>query len=56
MRKIEIQPQNHLEIEGIKGFFVRKVTNCTQREQKLLATYRRIFCSQSNKIREQRQS
>jgi len=26
MRKVEIQPQNHLEIEGIEGFFVRKVT------------------------------
>ena len=26
MRKIEIQPQNHLEIEGIEGFLVRKVT------------------------------
>ena len=26
MRKVEIQPQNHLEIEGIEGFSVRKVT------------------------------
>jgi len=26
MRKIEIQRQNHLEIEGIEGFLVRKVT------------------------------
>ena len=26
MRKVEIQSQNHLEIEGIEGFFVRKVT------------------------------
>jgi len=26
MRKVEIQLQNHLEIEGIEGFLVRKVT------------------------------
>ncbi|MGP8322164.1 MAG: hypothetical protein ACT6FE_07590 [Methanosarcinaceae archaeon] len=26
MRKVEIQPQNHLEIEGIEGFIVRKAT------------------------------
>ena len=26
MKKIEIQAQTHLEIEGIKGFFIRKVT------------------------------
>ena len=26
MKKVEIQPQNHLEIEGIEGFIVRKVT------------------------------
>jgi len=26
MRKVEIQLQNHLEIDGIHGFFIRKVT------------------------------
>ncbi len=26
MRKIEIQAQTHLEIDGIEGFFIRKVT------------------------------
>ena len=26
MKKIEIQAQTHLEIEGIEGFFIRKVT------------------------------
>ena len=26
MRKVEIQPQNYLEIKDIEGFFVRKVT------------------------------
>ena len=26
MRKVEIQAQNHLEIDNIEGFFVRKVT------------------------------
>lgn len=26
MRKVEIILQNHLEIDGIQGFFIRKVT------------------------------
>jgi putative transposon-encoded protein len=26
MRKVEIKLQNHLEIDGIQGFFIRKVT------------------------------
>ena len=26
MRKVEIQAQTHLEIGGIEGFFIRKVT------------------------------
>ena len=26
MRKVEIQTQTHLEIDGIEGFFIRKVT------------------------------
>lgn len=26
MKKVEIQAQIHLEIEGIEGFFIRKVT------------------------------
>jgi len=26
MKKIEMQVQNHLEIDNIEGFFIRKVT------------------------------
>ena len=26
MKKVELQVQNHLEIDNIEGFFVRKVT------------------------------
>ena len=26
MRKVEIQTKTHLEIDGIEGFFIRKVT------------------------------
>lgn len=26
MKKVEIQAQTHLKIEGIEGFFIRKVT------------------------------
>ena len=26
MKKVEIQTQTHLEVEGIEGFFIRKVT------------------------------
>ncbi|HWQ95801.1 MAG TPA: DUF2080 family transposase-associated protein [Candidatus Methylomirabilis sp.] len=26
MKKVEINAQTHLEIEGIEGFFIRKVT------------------------------
>ena len=26
MKKVEIQTQTHLEIDGIEGFFIRKVT------------------------------
>ncbi len=26
MKKVEIRAQTHLEIEGIQGFFIRKVT------------------------------
>ncbi len=26
MKKVELQTQTHLEIEGIQGFFIRKVT------------------------------
>ena len=26
MRKIELQPQNHLEIDNVEGFLIRKVS------------------------------
>ena len=26
MKKVELQVQNHLEIDGIQGFFIRTVT------------------------------
>ncbi len=26
MKKVEIQTQTHLEVDGIQGFFIRKVT------------------------------
>ncbi len=26
MRKIELQPQTHLEIDNVEGFLIRKVT------------------------------
>jgi len=26
MKKVEIQTQTHIEIDGVEGFFIRKVT------------------------------
>lgn len=26
MKKVEIEPQNHIDIDNIHGFFIRKVT------------------------------
>ena len=48
MKKVEIQLQNHIEIDDIHGFFIRKVTKFGKNLLKRKKRKRKLFSVSSN--------